>query len=52
MRPKIRRLAQHGWRDESGPTGVILYCMHRRAVPPAFSVPSCEMMEFPAAVIR
>jgi len=63
MRPKTRDLTQHGgppgWLEEGDPAGVILYVMDG-AIPPAFSVPyrlyrqelpSCKMMEFPAAVI-
>jgi hypothetical protein len=63
VRPKARRLAQHGgppgWLEECDPAGVILYVMDCMAVPSAFSVPyrlpwqelpSGKLMEFAAAV--
>jgi hypothetical protein len=61
MSPRARGLDQQGgppgWLEESDPAGVIFL---PPAVPPAFSVPyrlpsqelpSCELLEFPAAVI-
>jgi hypothetical protein len=63
MRPKARGLAQHGgllgWLEESDPGKCDFLC-DGRAVPPVFSapyrlpyqeLPSCELMEFPAAGI-
>jgi hypothetical protein len=59
VRPKARGLVQHGGPpgrlEESDPAGVMV-----GPYPPAFSIlyrlpgqelPSCELMEFPAAVI-
>ncbi len=57
MRLKARGLAQNGgppgWMEESDPTGVILYMMDCPYRPPFPypELPSCELMEFPAAVI-
>jgi hypothetical protein len=66
MRRKARGLAQHGgllgWLEESDPSDVILYMMdwpyHRLSFPyrtgcpdRSCPLPSCELMEFPAAVL-
>jgi hypothetical protein len=58
MRPNVRGLAQHGhppdWLEESDPAVVILYVMdglYRLPFPYRTGLPSCEMMEFPAAII-
>jgi hypothetical protein len=52
MRPNARGLAQHcgppGWLEDSEPTGVILYVMQRWL---SQELPSCKLMEFPAAVL-
>jgi hypothetical protein len=65
MRPKARGLAQHGglpgWLEESDPAGVIFYVIdgpyrlsfpYRTGCPDrSCPLPSCELMEFPAAVL-
>ncbi len=62
MRPKAREVAQHGgppgWLEESDPAGVILYMMDGLYLLPFRTIPvalrgllSCELMEFPSAVI-
>jgi hypothetical protein len=60
MRPKARGLAQHGgslgWLEESDLAGVILYVMdgqYRLPFPyrTCSHDRSCELMEFPAAII-
>jgi hypothetical protein len=61
MGPKARGLVQHGcpngWLEESDPAGVILYVMdgpYRQPFPyrTGCLYRSCELMEFPDAVIR
>ncbi len=55
MRAKARRLVQHGgppgWLEESDPAGVILYVMDGPYRLPFLGLPSCELIEFTAAVI-